>query len=279
MSTIHKFEDLEIWQIAHELNKEIIAIAKDTALAKDFTLKNQIERSSGSVMDNIAEGFGRGSRLEFVQFLSISKGSITETQSQLIRIYDKAFISKDYFDKVYETSQKLGIKIAAFMQYLNKTPYKGQKFMNREVATNAKHQTPNEQIIKTDTAAKPLGAYPHARKVGNLLFLSGIGSRQASDNKIPGLELDADGNIIKYDIEAECHSVFANVKAVLEASGSSWDQMVDVTVFLTNMKKDFPVYNRIYGEYFEGVEACRTTVEVKSLPTPICIELKVIATI
>lgn len=136
-----------------------------------------------------------------------------------------------------------------------------------------------EEIIKTQNAAKPLGAYPHARKVGNLLFLSGIGSRQASDNKIPGLELDAGGNILKYDIEAECHSVFANVKAVLEASGSSWNKMVDVTVFLTNMKKDFPVYNKIYGEYFSGVEACRTTVEVKSLPTPICIELKVIATI
>jgi len=136
-----------------------------------------------------------------------------------------------------------------------------------------------QEIIKTETAAKPLGAYPHARRVGNFLFLSGIGSRQASDNKIPGLELDADGNILKYDIEAECHSVFANVKAVLEASGSSWDKMVDVTVYLTNMKKDFPVYNKIYGEYFKDVEACRTTVEVKSLPTPICIELKVIATI
>jgi len=135
------------------------------------------------------------------------------------------------------------------------------------------------EIIKTGNAAKPLGAYPHARKVGNLLFLSGIGPRQASDNIIPGLELDAAGNIIKYDIEAECHAVFANVKAVLEASGSSWDKMIDVTVFLTNMKTDFPVYNKIYGEYFAGVDACRTTVEVKSLPTPICIELKVIATI
>jgi 2-aminomuconate deaminase len=137
----------------------------------------------------------------------------------------------------------------------------------------------SNEVIKTENAAKPLGSYPHARKVGNLLFLSGIGSRQASDNTIPGLELDAEGNIVKYDIEAECHSVFANVKAVLEASGSSWDKIVDVTVFLTNMKKDFPVYNNIYAEYFNGVEACRTTVEVKSLPTPICIELKVIATI
>ena len=133
--------------------------------------------------------------------------------------------------------------------------------------------------INTEKAAKPLGAYPHARRAGNLLFLSGIGSRNAKDNSIPGLELDASGNILKYDIEAECHAVFANVKAVLEASGSSWDKLVDVTVFLTNMKKDFPVYNKIYGEYFKEVQACRTTVEVKSLPTPIAIELKVIAMI
>ncbi|HMC99524.1 MAG TPA: RidA family protein, partial [Ferruginibacter sp.] len=90
---------------------------------------------------------------------------------------------------------------------------------------------------------------------------------------------DANGNILKYDTEKECHYVFANVKAMLEASGSSWDKIIDVTVFLTNMQKDFPVYNRIYGEYFKEVQACRTTVEVKSLPTPIAIELKVIATI
>ena len=134
-------------------------------------------------------------------------------------------------------------------------------------------------IIHTSNASSPLGAYPHARKVGNLLFLSGIGPRNPKDNSIPGLELDAEGNIMKYDIEAECHSVFANVKAVLEASGSSWDKIVDVTVYLTNMKKDFPVYNRIYAEYFTSVQACRTTVEVKSLPTPIAIELKVIATV
>ena len=134
-------------------------------------------------------------------------------------------------------------------------------------------------IIHTDKASKPLGAYPHARKIGNLLFLSGIGSRNPNDNSIPGLELDENGNIIKYDIEAECHAVFANVKAVLEASGSSWDKIIDVTVFLTNMKNDFPAYNKMYGEYFSSVQACRTTVEVKSLPTPIAIELKVIATI
>ena len=134
-------------------------------------------------------------------------------------------------------------------------------------------------IIKTGNASTPLGAYPHARKAGNLLFLSGIGPRNPKDNTIPGLELDKDGNKLKYDIEAECHAVFANVKAVLEASGSSWDKIIDVTVFLTNMKKDFPIYNKIYADYFTSVQACRTTVEVKSLPTPISIELKVIATI
>jgi 2-aminomuconate deaminase len=135
------------------------------------------------------------------------------------------------------------------------------------------------EIINTSQAAKPLGAYPHARKVGNLLFLSGIGSRNAADNSIPGLQLDDSGQILSYDIVAECRSVFSNVKAVLEASGSAWENMIDVTVYLTNMKKDFPIYNQLYAEYFAGVNACRTTVEVKSLPTPIAIELKVIATI
>ncbi len=134
-------------------------------------------------------------------------------------------------------------------------------------------------VINTNLAAKPLGAYPHARKAGKLLFLSGIGSRSAKNNTIPGLQQDENGNILKYDIEAECHQCFANVKAVLEASGSNWNNIIDVTVFLTNMKDDFPLYNKIYGDYFKDVQACRTTVEVKSLPTPIAIELKVIATI
>lgn len=121
--------------------------------------------------------------------------------------------------------------------------------------------------VYTENASSPLGAYPHARQVGNLLFLSGIGPRSPKDNSIPK------------DFEGECHAVFANVKAVLEASGSGWNKIVDVTVFLTNMKKDFTVYNKIYGDYFGTVQACRTTVEVKSLPTPISIELKVIATV
>ena len=136
-----------------------------------------------------------------------------------------------------------------------------------------------ENVINTKNAATPLGAYPHARRAGNLLFLSGIGPRNANDNSIPGLKLNDEGKILEYDFEAECHSVFANVKAVLEASGSNWNNIIDVTVFLTNMKKDFPLYNKIYGTYFKDVQACRTTVEVLSLPTPISIELKVIAII
>jgi 2-aminomuconate deaminase len=282
MATIRRFEDLEIWQIARQLNKEIIELTKTTELMRDFGLKYQIMRSSESVMNNIAEGFGRASRLEFIQFLSISRGSANELKSQLTQGLDKKYINEIKFNILITETEKLNNKIAAFINYLNYSKYKGLKFMNRDTntTTNNKQQTTNfDSIVKTTNAAAPLGAYPHARKVGNLLFLSGIGSRRASDNAIPGLTLDDNGNIVSYDIEAECHSVFANVKAVLEASGSSWDKIVDVTVFLTNMKQDFPIYNRIYASYFEGVEACRTTVEIKSLPTPIAIELKVIATI
>ena len=137
----------------------------------------------------------------------------------------------------------------------------------------------SEERVTTDKAPKPVGLYPHARRVGNFLFLSGIGSREPGTDKIPGLELDENGNILKYDIEKECHSVFKNIRTVLEESGSSWDQLVDVTVFLTNMKDDFKTYNRIYAEYFQDNQPSRTTVEIKSLPTPIAIELKCIATI
>jgi 2-aminomuconate deaminase len=136
----------------------------------------------------------------------------------------------------------------------------------------------NEKI-STEKAPMPVGLYPHARRVGNLLFLSGIGPREAGTNKIPGNVYDEKGNVVKYDIEAQCHSVFKNVRTVLEASGSSWEKLVDVTVFLTNMKDDFEIYNRIYAEYFKDNQPCRTTVEIKSLPTPIVIELKCIAII
>lgn len=131
----------------------------------------------------------------------------------------------------------------------------------------------------TDKAPKPVGLYPHSRRVGNLLFLSGIGPREAETNHIPGNEYDEKGNLMKYDIKAQCHSVFRNVKTVLEESGSSWNNLIDVTVFLTNMKDDFDEYNRIYAEYFKEAQPCRTTVEIKSLPTRIAIELKCIATI
>ena len=134
-------------------------------------------------------------------------------------------------------------------------------------------------IIESQKAPEPVGLYPHARKVGNLLFLSGIGPRERGKKEIPGVELDDQSNILSYDIETQCHSVFKNVRTVLEDSGSNWKNLVDVTVFLTNMKEDFEIYNRIYAEYFKGNQPCRTTVEIISLPTPIAIELKCIATI
>lgn len=133
--------------------------------------------------------------------------------------------------------------------------------------------------IHSGKAPEPVGHYPHARKVGNLLFLSGVGPRERGTKKIPGVELDEAGNILSYDIETQCRSVFQNVKYILEESGSSWENIVDVTVFLTNMKDDFKTYNRLWAEYFSENPPCRTTLEINCLPTPIAIELKVIATI
>ena len=129
----------------------------------------------------------------------------------------------------------------------------------------------------SDKAPEPVGSYPHARRVGNLLFLSGIGPRKRGSNDIPGVTLDVDGNVVSHDIEVQCHSVFQNVKLILEDAGARWEDLVDVTVFLTNMKSDFKTFNRIYSEYFKENPPCRTTVEVNALPTPIAIELKCIA--
>lgn len=129
------------------------------------------------------------------------------------------------------------------------------------------------------TAPEPVGAYPHARRVGNLLFLSGVGPRKRGSSAIPGVQLDSAGNVASYDIAAQCLSVFENVRQILEEAGSSWDRLVDVTVFLTNMRADFPTYNRLYAEHFADNQPCRTTIEISSLPTPIAIELKCIATI
>ena len=138
----------------------------------------------------------------------------------------------------------------------------------------------SDATFESSRAPEPVGAFPHAKRVGNLLFLSGIGPRVRGSKEIPGVTLDAAGNIVGYDIETQCRAVFENVRLVLEDSGASWGDIVDVTVFLTDMKKDFPTYNRIYPEYFAGAgkpNPTRTTVEVGALPTPIAIELKVIA--
>jgi 2-aminomuconate deaminase len=132
-------------------------------------------------------------------------------------------------------------------------------------------------VIRTDAAPSPVGAYPHARRVGALLFLSGVGPRQPGNHVIPGNVHSADGALLSYDFEAQCRQVFANVRAVLEASGATWTDLVDITVFLTDMQRDFPAYNRLYAEYFAGVDACRTTLGISALPTPIAIELKCVA--
>tara|TARA_B110000881_G_C18509811_1_gene481620 strand:- start:444 stop:872 length:429 start_codon:yes stop_codon:yes gene_type:complete len=133
--------------------------------------------------------------------------------------------------------------------------------------------------FNSKNAPEAVGSYPHARRVGNLLFLSGVGPRVRGQKEIPGVTVDANGKISSYNIEIQCHSVFANVRAILEDSGSSWDNLVDITVFLTNMKDDFEVYNKIYAEYFKESQPCRTTIEINCLPTPIGIELKCIAII
>jgi 2-aminomuconate deaminase len=136
------------------------------------------------------------------------------------------------------------------------------------------------ELFQSKRAPEPVGAFPHAKRVGNLLFLSGIGPRTRGSKEIPGVTPDSTGNVSSYDIDKQCRAVFENVRLVLEDAGASWNDIVDVTVFLTNMKKDFPIYNKLYAEYFAGSgkpNPTRTTVEVTALPTPIAIELKVIA--
>ncbi len=133
--------------------------------------------------------------------------------------------------------------------------------------------------IESKSAPKPVGLYPHARRVGNLLFLSGIGPRDPETDGVPGLKRSASGNFVEFDFEAQCHSVFQNVRRVLEDSGATWDSLVDVTVFLVNMERDFHAYNRVYAEYFKDNQPCRTTVGITALPTPIAIELKCMAVV
>jgi reactive intermediate/imine deaminase len=137
----------------------------------------------------------------------------------------------------------------------------------------------SKEKFESSKAPEPVGLYPHARKVENLLFLSGVGPRERGKKEIPGVTLDENKMIKSYDIEKQCHSVFKNIKYILDDAGSSWENIIDVTVFLTNMKDDFKIYNKIYAQYFKNNQPCRTTVEINSLPTPIAIELKVIATI
>ena len=135
------------------------------------------------------------------------------------------------------------------------------------------------ESFNSPRAAEPVGSYPHARRAGNLLFLSGIGPRERGSSRIPGVELDETGNVVSYDIETQCRSMFRNLLYILEDAGSSWDRIVDVTIFLTNMKADFAAYNRVYAEYFRENQPARTTIEIGALPTPIAVEIKCIAVI
>ena len=133
--------------------------------------------------------------------------------------------------------------------------------------------------FNSSRAPEPVGPYPHAKRIGNLLFLSGVGPRKKGDKDIPGVTFSDNGEMLDYDIEVQCKAVFDNVRFILEDAGSSWSNLIDITVFLTNMNEDFSTFNRIYKDYFSDVQPCRTTVEVTALPTPIAIELKCIATI
>jgi len=141
MATIKRFEDLEIWQLAREVENKVFEETEKGKLSKDYKLRDQMNNSSGSIMDNIAEGFGRSSRLEFIQFLSISKGSGNELQSQLYRCLDRKYIQREKFEELYELVDELCRKIFGFMDYLNKSSVKGQKFANRTVSIQS--QTPN----------------------------------------------------------------------------------------------------------------------------------------
>ena len=136
---------------------------------------------------------------------------------------------------------------------------------------------PIVRSIVSQRAPEPVGPFPHAKQVGDFIFVSGIGPRMRGAKEIPGVTLDPAGNIVAYDFEMQCRAVFDNIRMVLEDAGSGWDRIVDVTGFLTNMKADFPLYNRLYGEYFGENQPARTTVEVSRLPTPIAVELKVVA--
>lgn len=131
MATIKRFEDLEVWQLARELNIKITPIFNKLNEAKSYELKNQLDRSSGSVMDNIAEGFERDGNRELIQFLAIAKGSLGEVRSQLYRIFDRNFIEKQYHDLLQEDCLQLGSKLGKFISYLNNSTIKGNKFKNQ----------------------------------------------------------------------------------------------------------------------------------------------------
>ncbi|MEC8276252.1 MAG: Rid family hydrolase [Myxococcota bacterium] len=135
----------------------------------------------------------------------------------------------------------------------------------------------SDVVVSTSAAPKPVGAYPHARRVGNLLYLSGVGPRQPGTDAIPGGPIKNANGPLDYDAAAQTRAVIENIKIILEASGASLSDIVDVTAFLIDMDRDFKSYNAVYAEYFTPIQATRTTIAIRALPTPIAVEFKVIA--
>lgn len=136
-----------------------------------------------------------------------------------------------------------------------------------------------DSALHSSRAPEPVGPYPHARRAGDFIFLSGVGPRMRGSKEIPGVTLAPDGSARSYCIETQCRSCFQNVRSVVEDAGARWDQVVDVTVFLTDMARDFAAYNRVYAEFFAGAgnpNPTRTTLGITALPTPIAVEVKAV---
>lgn len=239
----------------------------------------QLLKSATSIAANYREASRARSEAEFIAKLGIVESEADETMLWLEMIDEMEITRKEKMKElIRENDEIIAMIVSSIRTVKNKIKSAELRIPNSTIST-PQSKNPKSKIVESSRAPEPVGLYPHARRVGNLLFLSGVGPRERGTKKIPGVELDGKGRILSYDIETQCHSVFKNVRAILEDAGSNWNQIVDVTVFLTNMKKDFQTYNRVYAEYFKDNRPCRTTVEVNALPTPIAIELKVIATI
>lgn len=256
--------------------KRVVSVCRALPPNRESQLiQRQLFRSGTSVGANYREACRARSTAEFIAKLGIVEAEADETLYWLELIAELELLPKIKLKQlIIENHEIIAMTVASI-----KTLKQNKTGDKKTDTPQSPIPNPKSGILNSSKAPEPVGLYPHARRVGNLLFLSGVGPRERGKKTIPGVTLDAKGNIKKYDIAKQCHSVFRNIRYILEDAGSSWDNIVDVTVFLTNMKEDFPIYNKIYAEYFKNNKPCRTTLEINALPTPIAIELKVIATI